>query len=231
MMLMPQTWSLVSGGADKIKSADKVIDSVMKYLFDKKVGALKLNYPPYTKFDKAIGRITGFAAGTKENNALFCHANLFFVWALLRRDMSEQAYKIFSGVNPLSHDHRTFRAGPWIPEYYVSSDNPNIAGRGEYPILTGSAAWTRYLFQNFFFGVKGELDGLRIDPRLPANKDFRECSLSIDFRGAHYDIKFYNKALKKNSKAKKILVNGEEIKGNIIPAFGKGKHKVDVYLG
>jgi cellobiose phosphorylase len=59
-----------------------------------------------------------------------------------------------------------------LPEYYVSSDNPNIAGRGEYPILTGSAAWTRYLFQNFFFGVRGELDGLRIDPKLPAHKDF-----------------------------------------------------------
>lgn len=230
MMLMPQTWSLVSGGADKAGNSGKVIDSVLKHLLDKKVGALKLNYPPYLKFDKTIGRITGFAAGTKENNALFCHANLFFVWALLRRDMAEQAYKIFSGVNPLSHDQHIFRAGPWIPEYYVSSDNPNIAGRGEYPVLTGSAAWTRYLFQNFFFGVKGELDGLRVDPRLPAHKDFRECSLSIDFRGAHYDIKFYNKALKKNTKASKIIVNGEEIKGNLIPAFGKGKHKVEVYL-
>lgn len=230
MMLMPQTWSLVSGGADKIKSADTVISSAFKYLFDKKVGAMKLNYPPYLKFDKNIGRITGFAAGTKENNALFCHANLFFVWALLRRNMNEEAFKVFSGVNPLNHDHMTFRSGPWIPEYYVSSDNPNIAGRGEYPILTGSAAWTRYLMQNFFFGVRGELDGLRIDPKLPANKDFKEPTLSINFRGAHYDIKFYNKALKKNAKVEKITVNGEEIEGNLITPFSKGNHKVEVFL-
>ncbi|MCL1972701.1 MAG: hypothetical protein FWG57_06930 [Endomicrobia bacterium] len=230
MMLMPQTWSLVSGGADKAKTVDKVIDSVFKYLYDKKVKALKLNYPPYLKFDKTIGRITGFAAGTKENNALFCHANLFFVWAMLKRDRADDAYKIFSGVNPLNHEHETFRSGPWIPEYYVSSDNPNIAGRGEYPILTGSAAWTRYLFQNFFFGVKGELDGLRVDPRLPAHKDFAESSLSINFRGAHYNIKFFNKALKKNTKAKKIIVDGKEIKGTLIQAFGKGVHNVEVYL-
>ncbi|MCL2485742.1 MAG: hypothetical protein FWF00_06565 [Endomicrobia bacterium] len=231
MMLMPQTWSLVSGAADKAGVSDKVIDSVLKHLYDKKVGALKLNYPPYLKFDKTIGRITGFAAGTKENNALFCHANLFFVWALLRRNKADEAYKIFSGVNPLSHEQYEFKAGPWIPEYYVSSDNPNIAGRGEYPILTGSAAWTRYLFQNFFFGVRGELDGLRIDPKLPANKDFAETSLSIKFRGAQYNIKFMNKALKKNSKVIEIIVNGKKIEGNLVAPFGKGTHSVEVYLG
>ena len=230
MMLMPQTWSLVSGGADKNKVSEKVIESVMKHLYDKKVKALKLNFPPYLKFDKSIGRITGFAAGTKENNALFCHANLFFAWALLRRDMPEEAYKIFSGINPLKQSDEIFRSGPWIPEYYVSSDNPNIAGRGEYPILTGSAAWTRYLFQNFFFGVKGELDGLRIDPRLPADKAFQECSLSIKFRGAQYNIKFFNKNLKKNTKAKKITVDGREINGTLVPSFGKGIHEVKVYL-
>ncbi|MCL2335390.1 MAG: hypothetical protein FWC57_04940, partial [Endomicrobia bacterium] len=231
MMLMPQTWSLVSGGADKAGTSDKVINSVLKYLYDKKVGALKLNYPPYLKFDKTIGRITGFAAGTKENNALFCHANLFFVWALLRRNKVEEAYKIFSGVNPLTHQHEVFRSGPWIPEYYVSSDNPNIAGRGEYPILTGSAAWTRYLFQNFFFGVRGELDGLRIDPKLPANKDFKDATLSIKFRGAHYDIRFLNPSLKKNAGVKRITVDGEEISGNLIPASKGGTRKVEVYLG
>jgi cellobiose phosphorylase len=231
MMLMPQTWSLVSGAADNQNCADKVIDSVLKFLFDKKSGALKLNYPPYLKFDKNIGRITGFAAGTKENNAIFCHANLFFIWALLRRNRADEAYKIFSGINPLTHPQNIFRSGPWIPEYYVSSDNPNIAGRGEYPILTGSAAWTRYLFQNFFFGVRGELDGLRIDPKLPANKYFKECSLQIKFRGARYDIKFLNKKLVKNSKVLKIIVDDKEIEGTLISPFAGGIHKVEVILG
>ncbi|AKL97787.1 GH36-type glycosyl hydrolase domain-containing protein [Endomicrobium proavitum] len=230
MMLMPQTWSLVSKGADKIKASDKVINSVFKHLLDKKIGALKLNYPPYLKFDKTIGRITGFAAGTKENNALFCHANLFFTWALLRRDRADDAYRIFSGINPLNQYQEVFRSGPWIPEYYVSSDNPNIAGRGEYPILTGSAAWTRYLFQNFFFGVRGELDGLRIDPRLPAHKDFNGAKLSIDFRGARYNITFFNDGLKKNTKASKIVVNGKEIEGTLVAPFAKGVCNVEVYL-
>ena len=230
MMLMPQTWSLVSGGSDKINVSEKVIDSVLKYLFDKKVGALKLNYPAYTKFDKTIGRITGFAPGTKENNAIFSHANLFFVWALIKRGMPDEAYKVFSGINPLSHEHSVIRTGPWIPEYYVSSDNPNIAGRGEYPVLTGSCAWTRYVFQNFFFGVKGVLEGLLIDPKLPATKDFKECYLKINFRKAVYNIKFMNTSLKKNSSVKMILADGKKIEGNIIAPFKSGSHNIEVTL-
>ena len=231
MMLMPQTWSLVSGGAKKIGAEQTVIDSVFKYLFDKTTGALKLNYPAYTKFNKTIGRITGFAPGTKENNALFSHANLFFVWALIKQGMPDLAYKVFSGINPLNHEHEIIRTGPWIPEYYISNDNPNIAGRGEYPVLTGSCAWTRYAFQNFFFGVKGVFEGLSIDPHLPANKDFQNCKLFIKFRNANYDISFENSKLKKNSAAKEIFVDGKKIEGNIIKPFKNGTHKVNVVLG
>jgi cellobiose phosphorylase len=230
MMLMPQTWSLLSGAADKLGVADKVLKSVFALLADKVVGGLKLNYPPYGKFDKSIGRITGFAAGTKENNAIFCHANLFMVWSLLRRRRAEEAYKIFAGINPLTHPQEILRTGPWIPEYYISSDNPNWGGRGEYPMLTASGGWTRYVFQNFFFGVRGELDGLRINPCLPAVPEFREAALTIQFRGALYVISFRNPKMKKSAVAVQITVDGEKIAGNIIKPFKDGKHTVEVLV-
>ena len=85
-----------------------------------------ISFLKHTKFNKTIGRITGFAPGTKENNALFSHANLFFVWALIKQGMPDLAYKVFSGINPLNHEHEIIRTGPWIPEYYISNDNPNI---------------------------------------------------------------------------------------------------------
>ena len=232
MMLMPQTWSLVSGAADKLGATEQVLASVQKLLLDKKVKGLKLNYPAYKQFDKSIGRITGFAAGTKENNAIFCHANLFMAWALLKRRRADEAYKIFCGINPLNHEQDILRTGPWIPEYYVSSDNQNCAGRGEYPLLTASAGWTRYLIQNFFFGVRGELDGLRIDPCLPAVPEFKKPQLSIKFRGAEYEITFHNERLFKNSVPVSITVDGAELEGTLIKPHGDGKiHKVDVMLG
>jgi cellobiose phosphorylase len=232
MMLMPQTWSLLSEAADRIGVVDTVLKSTAKLLADKTAtGALKLNYPAYTKFDKSVGRITGFAAGTKENNALFCHANLFMAWALLRRKRADDAFKIFSGINPLNHPQERLRTGPWIPEYYISSDNPNYPCRGEYPMLTASGGWTRHLFQNFFFGVRGELDGLRIAPCLPAVAEFKKCSLSIHFRGADYDIKFDNPKLVPNARIRSICVDGEPIDGNLVKPLSAGKHRVDVVLG
>ncbi|MHB9155562.1 MAG: GH36-type glycosyl hydrolase domain-containing protein [Endomicrobiales bacterium] len=231
MMLMPQTWSLLSKAADKAGVTEKVLNSVFSLLADKGVGGLRLNYPAYGKFDKSIGRITGFAAGTKENNAIFCHANLFMVWALLRRKRADEAYRIFTGINPLAHNQKTLRTGPWIPEYYISSDNPNWPGRGEYPLLTASAGWTRYIFQNFFFGVRGELDGLRIDPCLPATAEFRECGLHINFRGALYEITFKNPRLTRNAVPAAIRVDGKEIKGSLVTPFKEGRHTIEVLLG
>ena len=230
MMLMPQTWSLLSGAADEIGKTKDVLKAVYDILADKTVGGLKLNYPPYLKFDKNVGRISGFAAGTKENNAIFCHANLFMVYALLKRRRADEAYKIFSGINPLNHSQKTLRTGPWIPEYYISSDNPNWPGRGEYPLLTASAGWTRYVIQNYFFGVRGELDGLRIDPCLPSAPEFRETRLDIHFRGAFYKIQMHNPGLKVNAVAESITVDGKRIAGNLIKPFTEGEHTVDVIL-
>jgi cellobiose phosphorylase len=230
MMLMPQTWSLLSGAADKINAADTVLKSVFRLLADQKAGGLKLNYPAYETFDKSIGRITGFAAGTKENNAIFCHANLFMVWSLLRRGKAEEAYRIFSGINPLNHPQEVLRTGPWIPEYYISSDNPNWGGRGEYPLLTASAGWTRYILQNFFFGVRGELDGLRVSPCLPGVPELQQATLTIQFRGASYEICFNNPKLKKNAVASQITVDGKSISGNLVKPFSEGRHRIDVLL-
>ena len=55
------------------------------------------------------------------------------------------------------------------------------------------------------------MEGLKIDPCLP--KSWREASIDKRFRSANYHIKFENGG----TRVKKILVNGREIEGNILP--------------
>jgi cellobiose phosphorylase len=51
------------------------------------------------------------------------------------------------------------------------------------------------------------------------------------FRGATYDIKVSNPD-HINKGVKSVLVDGNAIEGNIIPAFGDGKtHSVEVVMG
>ena len=228
--LMPQAFSIISKVAGG-KRIQIVIDSVNKYLHDRKVGGYKINYPPYTKFDKRIGRITGFAPGTKENNAVFNHANLFWMYAMLRIKRPDDAFKVWDGINPLNHEQTETMLPPWLPEYYISSDNPNFSGRAEYPMLTGAAVWTRLLFECYVMGIRGESKGLRIDPCLPSQAKWEHCSIELDFRGARYKISIQNPGHKKAAVVKKIVVDGKKIKGNLLPPFKKGIHTVQATMG
>ena len=230
IMLMAQAYGLISGVLDE-EQVESAVESANKWLFDKKIGGYKLNYPPGTSFDPAIGRMTGFAPGTKENNAIFCHANLFYAYALLRNKKANAAFKVWEGVNPLNHEHSEARTGPWLPEYYISSDNPNHAGRGEYPIQTGTATWTRYVFQQYFMGVRGTPDGLLIDPCFPSNEQFKECSIKALYRGETFTVMFHNESWKtENPAVKKVVVDGDLVDGNVVNPPASPEHLVEVWL-
>jgi len=229
MYLMPQSFSIFSGVA-KGERLEKLIQSVNHYLYNKKTGGYKLNYPAYNKFDKKIGRITGFAPGTKENNAIFNHANLFWMFAMLRLNRGEDATKAWNGVNPLNHEQTEALIPPFLPEYWISEDNPNLAGKGEYPILTGTAVWTRNLFEQWVLGIRGELDGLRISPCLPATDDWKNCGIDLDFRGARYEIRISNPKCLSNGKVRSLVIDGNRVEGNLLKPFTKGTHTVAAVL-
>jgi cellobiose phosphorylase len=95
--------------------------------------------------------------------------------ALIKKGNADEAYKVFSGINPLTQNMK-LKNRSWIPEYYVSSDNPNIAER-RISRFNRFIAQDEICFSELLFGVKGLIDGLLIDPRLPAVKEFKESLL------------------------------------------------------
>ena len=69
------------------------------------------------------------------------------------------------------------------------------------------------------------MEGLRIDHCLPP--DWKECSIKKDFRGVVYDIHYHNS----KSGQTRILADGRELDGDLLPLAKKGKiASVDVYL-
>ncbi|MDD5644706.1 MAG: hypothetical protein PHO00_04600 [bacterium] len=220
--LMPQSFSIMSGVADGEK-AGRVIKSVDKYLRDRKIGGLKLNYPPYREFNPGIGRLTGFAPGTKENNAVFNHANLFWIYAMMLSDKPVEAFRVWNGINPLNHEQTEAKIPPFLPEYWVSEDNGRISGRGEYPLLTGSAVWTRIIFERYVIGFRSCFDGIVIDPKIPAGGGWENVRFYTKFRGADYVVNIQNPTGKAFRKIDRILVNGREHKGPFISPDTKEK--------
>jgi cellobiose phosphorylase len=72
------------------------------------------------------------------------------------------------------------------------------------------------------------LDGLLIDPCIPSS--WEEFSIKRIFRGATYQINVSNKS-RVSKGVKQIKVDGKKIKGQVLPVFKSGEHKVEVEMG
>ena len=77
----------------------------------------------------------GFAYGSKENGAVFCHMAVMYAYALLKRGFRDEALRVITALIRQSLDFDKARIYPGIPEYF------DINGRGMYPYLTGAASW------------------------------------------------------------------------------------------
>jgi len=78
-------------------------------------------------------------------------------------------------------------------------------------------------------GVRPTYDGLIIDPRIP--KEWPGFKMVRKFRNATYVIEVKNEE-HVNMGVKQIIVDGQPIEGNIVPAFNDGKvHHVVVIMG
>ncbi|MFN3695732.1 MAG: GH36-type glycosyl hydrolase domain-containing protein, partial [Ignavibacterium sp.] len=98
--LNAQTWSVISGIADKSKSA-KAMDSVTKYLL-KKNGCLLLS-PAYTKPDEMIGYLSRYAPGRRENGGVYSHAATWAIWAYALMKDNENAFRSFKNLCPINN--------------------------------------------------------------------------------------------------------------------------------
>ena len=136
IMLTGAVFAIMSGVAqdsdikDMVKTADK-------YLFCEASGGYRLNtrFEDEEKYAHKLGRMFGFAYGTKENGAVFCHMAVMYAYSLLSRGFKDEALKVVSALISASLDFDRSHIYPGIPEYFDNN------GRGMYPYLTGAASW------------------------------------------------------------------------------------------
>ena len=220
---------IVLGQAATPKRAVQAMDSLRKHLGTSY--GHRLCAPPYPEYDPAVGTCTIFAPGIKENGAVFCHTNPWLVVAEAMLGRGHRAFDVFRRVSPYTKDQiqSIHCAEPYALNSLVTMP-PNLeAGRGRNPWLTGFASWMVASMQRGILGVRPDFDGLVIDPCVPGWKDFR---ISRTFRGVEFDIHVRNpKGVEKG--VKEISVDGQIVKGNVIP-LPKGKEKkvsVEVLMG
>ena len=237
IFIEPQGFAVMSE-IGKDQGADiKTLDAIDKYL-NTDFG-LVLNNPAYTRYYIQYGEISTYPGGYKENAGIFTHNNAWIICAEAYAGRGDKAFEYYSKIAPAfteetSDIHKTepYVYGQMIGGKDAGADigKPgNHFGQGKNSWLTGTAAWNMVAISQYILGISPDWDGLKIDPSVPHAWD--GMTATRQFRGATYDITVKNPDHVCKG-VKSVTVDGNAIKGNVLPAFGDGKHHaVEVIMG
>lgn len=224
-----QGFCIMGGCGINDGKAIEALDSVEERLGTKY--GLVLNNPAFTKYYVEYGEISTYPAGYKENAGIFCHNNAWIMCAEALVGRGDKAFDYYTRIAPAyteeySEIHRT---EPYVYSQMVAGKDAKRFGEAKNSWLTGTASWNFIAISQYILGIKPEYDGLMIDPAIPQSWD--GYKITREFRGDIYEITIENPNHVSTGVAK-MVVDGKEVAGNIIPVSGDGKtHTVTVVMG
>lgn len=237
MMLASQVFPIMSGVADE-RQINEILKSIKKYLLDKKLNGYHLN-TDFRSEQHDLGRAFSFVYGDKENGAFFNHMVVMLAYALYKRGLAKEGWKVLNSIYSMARDTVRSKIYPCIPEYF------NLEGRGMYSYLTGSASWFVLTLLTQAFGVSGKEGDLVIEPKLSAEQFGYSGTISIErnFSGRRILIKFFNpnklsygkyKIIKASLNSKNLASNGRKVvieRKKILGLSSAKAHSLVIALG
>jgi cellobiose phosphorylase len=225
IFLEPQPWAVYSGHLSEKRGA-LLMDVVNKRLSTEY--GLMICDPPVEKTDPKVIKAVLFNKGMKENGSIFCHTQ---GWAIIAEAMlgrGNQAYEYYRKFMPSAYNTKAEvrQIEPYVYCQFTNSKYSPRYGASRLPWLSGSASWAYYTATQYILGIQPDYRGLKIDPCIPS--DWKEVKISRKFRKKDFAIIIRNTDGRQKG-VKKITVNGEEIKGNVIP-FERMKEKNEVIV-
>lgn len=192
MILTSQVFTIMSGTATEAQ-VDMIIKAADKWLLSEQTGGYRLNTDFRDEmsryYSQNMGRMFGFAYGTKENGAVFSHMAVMYANALYKRNRVKEGFKVLNCLYRQCENREISQIYPGIPEYFDSN------GRGMYHYLTGAASWMLLTVVSEMFGVHGKDGNILIEPKLLAEQfdDEGRAELELNFGGEPYLITYINK--------------------------------------
>lgn len=223
-----QSWPVLSGFATPQRAA-QALDAVRQHLNTAR--GIKLSAPGYNGYDPAIGGISTYPPGAKENGGIFLHANPWVIIAETILGRGERAYDYYRRINPAARNDQIdeYECEPYCyPQNILGDDHP-LFGLARNSWLSGTASWMYQAGTQYILGVRPTYAGLRVDPCIPAA--WGVFSVRRRFRGATYVIGVSNPR-RVNQGVASVTVDGIPQAGSVLPIFAAGgTHRVEVVMG
>ena len=212
--LNTQVWAVLSGAATPAQT-DKALAAVRKYLASD-YGVALCN-PPFADTPVKVMRAVLFNPGNKENGGIFSHTQSWIVLAEIARGNGDAAYRYYRSFMPAAQNDQieVREIEPFVHCQSTHAPASKKYGKSRVPWLSGTASWSHYTATQYILGIRPEIDGLRIDPCIP--KSWTGFKVKRVFRGKTLHIDVIN-APGVCRGVKALIVDGEPIAGNLIPA-------------
>jgi cellobiose phosphorylase len=220
-----QSWAVIASLPDKKRLVQAMFSA--KKMLDTKFGP-KICAPAFREIDPKIGLITRCVWGKKENAAVFCHPAAWLIQAECLLGRGKAAFDYYKKLLPNRLDSDVFIAEPYVYPQYITSDEHETAGRASHSWQTGSAAWMYRVSFDYILGIRPTYQGLMIDPVIPP--DWKGFKAERVFRGTLYKIEVKNPE-GIESGVKSIIVDGQPIRGTVLPLSDKPTCQVVVRMG
>jgi cellobiose phosphorylase len=224
-----QAWCVLGGAGRENGRAARALESVHEHLLTEY--GVVLHRPPYTRYDPALGEITSYPPGYKENASVFSHAATWITLAWCLLGDGDRALDYYLRTCPSAQEEgiETYRSEPYVFAQMIAGPDAATPGEAKNSWLTGTAAWSYVALAEGILGIQPEYEGLRIDPCIP--RDWAGYSVTRRFRGATYEIAVENPDGVCGG-VRSLRVDGREVEGNVVPAATAGAQvRVEVVLG
>jgi cellobionic acid phosphorylase len=169
-----------------------------------------------------VGRVTQKFPGSAENGSVYNHDASFYMYSLYTVGERDRAFRLLRQLipGPDTADYRQRGQLPvFIPNYYRGAYHqfPQAAGRSSLLFNTGTVSWLYRCLIEGLFGVKGDRQGLLIQPQLPSH--WKQARVTRKFRGATFEI-----TMRRNAAVSKLVlsVDGRDLPDNRITDIESG---------
>jgi cellobiose phosphorylase len=219
IFIEPQGMCVLSGIGVGNGMATKALASVRERLATGH--GIMLLQPAYTRYHLELGEISSYPPGYKENASIFCHVNPWVMIAEAMTGNGDAAFDYYKRINPSAREpiSEVHRCEPYVYAQMIAGRDAPTHGEAKNSWLTGTAAWNLVAITQWILGIRAELDGLRVEPVLPAS--WPGFTATRRFRGATYQISV-GRPDQADGRAAGLHVDGQPVEGTLVPLAPPG---------
>ena len=228
IFLIAQSWAILSGAANE--SQRKLMLQAVAEQLETPFGVMTLA-PAFTAMREDIGRVTQKFPGSAENGSVYNHDAVFYIYSLYHVGEQDRAFRLMRQMlpGPDTADYEQRGLLPvFIPNYYRGACglHRRTAGRSSQLFNTGTVSWLYRCLVEGLFGLKGDKQGLVIQPQLP--RHWSRARVTREFRGATFEVEMRREH---SISETLVVIDGQALPGNRVTEIKAGKtYQVEVRL-